>query len=52
MRRNRAKRRLREALCRCPLRDGRDYVVAGGQEAVGAPFETLVSWLTRALEEE
>lgn len=50
--RNRAKRRLREALRRVPLRDGRDYVVTAGPSVVDVVFETLVSWVRAATAEE
>ena len=52
VRRNRAKRRLREALRRVPLREGYDYVVTADGSAVEAPFETIVSWVRTALSEE
>lgn len=50
--RNRAKRRLREAVRRVPLRDDRDYVVIASASVVEAPFETLVSWARAATSEE
>lgn len=50
--RNRAKRRLREALRRVPLREGCDYVVTAGRSVVDAPFETVVSWVRTATAEE
>ena len=49
--RNRAKRRLREAVARAPLRDDRDYLVIAGPGVSGAPFEALVAWVTEAVEE-
>lgn len=52
VRRNRAKRRLREALRRVPLVEGRDYVVIASRAAVDAPFETLVGWARAAVSEE
>lgn len=52
VRRNRAKRRLREALRRVPLREGHDYVVTAGPKVVSVDFDTLLSWLTTALYEE
>jgi len=52
VRRNRARRRLREALRRIPLRAGRDYVVTAAGSVVDAPFETVVSWAQTALAEE
>jgi ribonuclease P protein component len=48
VRRNRAKRRLREALRRVPMRDGRDYVVIASAAVVRAPFEALVAWALSA----
>ena len=52
VRRNRAKRRLREAAARVPLRAGRDYVVTASHAVIEAPFEDLVAWLARAVTEE
>jgi ribonuclease P protein component len=46
--RNRAKRRVREAVARVRLRAGHDYVVVAGQSAVEIPFEELVGCLRRA----
>ena len=51
VRRNRAKRRLREALARVPLRDDRDYLVIAGEAVPVAPFGTLVAWVATAVEE-
>jgi len=50
--RNRAKRRLREALARVPIRVGSDYVVIATPVVTEAPFAELVAWLTRAVTEE
>ena len=50
--RNRAKRRLREAAARVPLRASRDYVVIASRAVTEAPFEDLVAWLARAVTEE
>ena len=50
--RNRAKRRLREALARVPIRVGRDYLVMATAVAIEAPFEDLVAWLTDAATED
>lgn len=50
--RNRAKRRLREALAVAPLRPGRDYVVVAGREVLEAPFQELVAWVLGAVNEE
>jgi ribonuclease P protein component len=51
VRRNRAKRRLREAVALAPLRGDRDYLVIAGEAVASAPFGTLVGWLTSAVEE-
>lgn len=51
VRRNRAKRRLREALAFVPLRDGRDYVVIASRAVAAVPFPDLVAWLTRGVDE-
>lgn len=48
--RNRAKRRLREALGKVPLEDGMDYVVIASPQVNEAAFERLVEWLAAALE--
>ncbi|MEX1208203.1 MAG: ribonuclease P protein component [Acidimicrobiia bacterium] len=52
VRRNRAKRRLRQALRLVPLREGREYVVIASAAAVRAPFEALVAWAQRATMEQ
>ena len=52
VRRNRAKRRLREALARTLVRDDRDYVVAASARVTEVPFTDLVDWFERALVEE
>ena len=52
VRRNRAKRRLREASGRVPLQAGRDYVVIASEAVIEAPFVDLVAWLARAVTEE
>jgi len=49
--RNRAKRRLREALARVPLRGDRDYLVIAGEAVPTAPFGALVGWVAAAVEE-
>ena len=51
VRRNRAKRRLREALARVPLRPDRAYVVSADHTVADAPFDTLVTWVRRATDE-
>jgi ribonuclease P protein component len=50
--RNRAKRRLREALDRVELRAGHEYVVIASEAVLTAPFGQVVGWLRRAIEEE
>ena len=51
VRRNRAKRRLREAAALVPLRDDRDYLVIASEAVATAPFGALVGWLAAAVEE-
>lgn len=51
VRRNRAKRRMREAVRRVSVPAGRDYVVVATAVVVDAPFEALVDWARRALNE-
>ena len=50
--RNRAKRRLREALVGIPLRDGHDYVVIASSTVLTAPFSEVERWLQGAMSEE
>ena len=47
--RNRAKRRLREAMARVTLRDGITYVVIAQPGVDGAPFGQLVAGLEAAV---
>ena len=49
VRRNRAKRRLREAAARVRLLPGTAYVLIAGTEVVDVPFPRLVGWLERAV---
>lgn len=49
VRRNRVKRRLREAIALAPLREGHDYVVAGTAELVELPFRELVEMVCEAV---
>lgn len=49
VRRNRAKRRLREALRRVELRPGTAYVVVASKEVVAIPFDLLVERLDEAI---
>jgi ribonuclease P protein component len=51
VRRNRAKRRLREALALVPLRDGHDHVVIATAVVTTVPFAELVEWLRRGIED-
>lgn len=48
--RNRAKRRLREALARAPLRGDLDYVVVASRAVVEAAFPEVLGWVLRAVE--
>lgn len=50
--RNRAKRRLREALVGIPLRDGHDYVVIASSTVLTAPFGEVERWLQGVMSEE
>lgn len=43
--RNRAKRRLREAIRSAGLPVGYDFVIIAGKTVADVPFTTLVSWL-------
>jgi len=52
VRRNRAKRRLREAVRQVPIRDGCDYVVIASPAVTEVPFEVLVSWARAAMWQE
>lgn len=47
--RNRAKRRLREAVAVAPVSDGKNYIVIASQAVLDAPFEELVAWVRRAV---
>jgi len=46
--RNRAKRRIREALARLALPEASDAIVIASSEAVTAQFAELVKWLEAA----
>jgi ribonuclease P protein component len=50
--RNRAKRRLREAVSLAPIRDGHDYVVIAGAGVDRVPFDDLVAWVRSAVGEQ
>lgn len=50
--RNRAKRRLREALRQVHLPENEHMAVIASRSALDAPFPQLVSWLTEALDVE
>jgi ribonuclease P protein component len=47
--RNRAKRRLREAIRAAGLPEGYDFVVIAGATVARVPFSTLVSWISDAV---
>ena len=47
--RNRAKRRLRKALARAELRDGRTYIVVAQPEVAQATFDQVLSWVRSAV---
>ena len=47
--RNRAKRRIREALRQVPIPAGEHIAVVAGPTTPDVPFATLVSWLEGAL---
>jgi len=49
--RNRIKRRLRVAADTIGLRPGIDYVIIATSEVADAPYDRLIGWLGRALEE-
>lgn len=49
VRRNRVKRRLREALAQVPLLDGNDYVVVGRAAVAGLPFRRVVEAVRTAV---
>ena len=51
VRRNRIKRRLRAAAESVELQPGIDYVIIATSQVADAPYEQLISWLRRALEE-
>lgn len=46
--RNRAKRRIRAALCFVPLRGDANYIVLASTAVLTAPFDRLVNWLCAA----
>lgn len=50
--RNRARRRLREAVAESDPPAGMDLVVLATREAVEAPFDRLVDWLRQAMPKE
>jgi ribonuclease P protein component len=47
--RNRAKRRLREAVARAPIRNGSDYLVIASRAVLEARFDEVVDWVRRAV---
>lgn len=50
--RNRAKRRMREAMSRCTLRPDTVYVLVADRGVLTADFDTLVSWISNCSGEE
>ena len=46
--RNRAKRKLREAIREAGLPEGYDFVLIAGSTVPEVPFSTLVSWISEA----
>lgn len=50
VRRNRAKRRIRQALLEIPLEQAMDYVIIADRQVVEADFTELSGWLRRAVE--
>ena len=51
--RNRAKRRLREAIARVPLSSDTDYVVIASKDVLTVDFVALIRWLSATtLDEE
>lgn len=52
MQRNRAKRRLREAVQKVPLKQGTDYVIVASAAVVHTPFDRLTRWLIEAIASE
>ena len=49
--RNRAKRRLREAMRGRSLAPGTTYVVIASRQVVDAPYSSIVRWLDTAISE-
>ena len=45
--RNRAKRRLRQAILMADLSPGFDYVLIAGESVTHLPFATLVDWIRK-----
>ena len=52
VRRNRAKRRMREAVAQAPIRQGREYVLVATPAVVDAPFGELTAWVRAAVDVE
>jgi ribonuclease P protein component len=48
--RNRAKRRVREAMRRAHLQDDTAYIVVASPDVLDAEFTTLAAWLDEAIE--
>ena len=49
VKRNRAKRRIREALHRVELKQDKDYVVIASPEVLDVTFGKLTSWISTAI---
>ena len=47
--RNRAKRRLREAVATVPLSQGTTYIFVANRDVLDAPFSRLVEWVSEAV---
>ena len=52
VKRNRAKRRMREAVAQAPIRHGHEYVLVATPAVVGAPFGDLTAWVRAAVDVE
>ena len=51
VRRNRAKRRMREAAARVALTPNTSYVVVAGDDLEDTPFDQIVAWMDEAVTE-
>ncbi|MCP3994895.1 MAG: ribonuclease P protein component [bacterium] len=52
VRRNRAKRRMREATARCQLRSDTVYVLIADSGVLAADFGSLIGWIDRCISKE